>query len=182
MLNIKQKSRPDNNTRLELNSCSACGKHYQRLVTKVLFILYTARIVFLHFSDARLCCLYGCSCVCSSHPAEENHAPHGRSVNLYQPCGKGENHTYCYNNNRSGSHQSRRHAAYYVAHLLASQFYVVFFVHAPFPFFLFFLYVAVVVPASCVRGYVCALPVVGGCRAAAAEAQLPSSSWFFTSR
>lgn len=35
MLNIKQKSRPDNNTRLELNSCSACGKHYQRLVTKV---------------------------------------------------------------------------------------------------------------------------------------------------
>jgi hypothetical protein len=40
MLNIKQKSRPDNNTRLELNSCSACGKHYQRLVTKVLFILY----------------------------------------------------------------------------------------------------------------------------------------------
>ena len=41
MLNIKQKSRPDNNTRLELNSCSACGKHYQRLVTKVLFILYS---------------------------------------------------------------------------------------------------------------------------------------------
>ena len=40
MLNIKQKSRPDNNTRLEFNSCSACGKHYQRLVTKVLFILY----------------------------------------------------------------------------------------------------------------------------------------------
>lgn len=35
MLNIKQKSRPDNNTRLELSSCSACGKHYQRLVTKV---------------------------------------------------------------------------------------------------------------------------------------------------
>lgn len=157
MLNIKQKSRPDNNTRLELNSCSACGKHYQRLVTKVLFILYTARIVFLHFSDARLCCLYDCSCVCSSHPAEENHAPHGRSVNLYQPCGKGESHAYCYDNNRSGSHQSRRHATYYVAHLLASQFYVVFFVHAPFPFFLFLICcrllcqrrVSVVVSASC---------------------------------
>ena len=90
-----------------------------------------------------------CHIVCSSHPAEENHAPHGRSVNLYQPCGNGENHAYCYNNNRSGPHQSRRHAAYYVAHLLASQFYVVFFVHAPFPFFLF-LYVAV-----CCAGVVC---------------------------
>ena len=184
MLNIKQKSRPNNNTRLELNSCSACGKHYQRLVTKVLFIYIlhesSSCIFFLHFSDARLCCLYGCSCVCSSHPAEENHAPHGRSVNLYQPCGKGESHAYCYDNNRSGSHQSRRHAAYYVAHLLASQFYVVFFVHAPFPFFLFYMLPSVV-PASCVRGYVCALPVAGGCRAAAAEAQLPSSSWFFTS-
>lgn len=141
MLNIKQKSRLDNNTRLELNSCSACGKHYQRLVTKVcLFYIQhesSSCIFFLHFSDARLCCLYGCSCVCRSHPAEENHAPHGRSINLYQPCGKGESHAYCYDNNRSGSHQSRRHAAYYVAHLLASQFYVVFFVHAPFPFFLF---------------------------------------------
>lgn len=181
MLNIKQKSRPDNNTRLELNSCSACGKHYQRLVTKVcLFYIQhesSSCIFFLHFSDARLCCLYGCSCVCSSHPAEENHAPHGRSVNLYQPCGKGESHAYCYDNNRSGSHQSRRHAAYYVAHLLASQFYVVFFVHAPFPFF--FLYVAV-----CCAGVVCpwlCLRLAGGCRAAAAEAQLPSSSWFFTS-
>lgn len=185
MLNIKQKSRPDNTTRLELNSCSACGKHYQRLVTKVLFILYTARIVFLHillaFSDARLCCLYGCSCVCSSHPAEENHAPYGRSVNLYQPCGKGESHAYCYDNNRSGSHQSRRHAAYYVAHLLASQFYVVFSSMLRFLSF-FFNMLPSVVPASCVRGYVCALPVAGGCRAAAAEAQLPSSSWFFTSR
>ena len=96
-----------------------------------------------------------CHIVCSSHPAEENHAPHGRSVNLYQPCGKGESHAYCYDNNRSGSHQSRRHDAYYVAHLLASQFYVVFFVHAPFPFF--FNMLPSVVPASCVRGYVCAL-------------------------
>ncbi len=48
MFNIKQKSRLNSNTKLELNSCSARGKHYQRLVTKVLFILYTARIVFLH--------------------------------------------------------------------------------------------------------------------------------------
>ena len=144
MLNIKQKSRPDNNTRLELNSCSACGKHYQRLVTKVLFILYTARIVFLHillafFTNARLCCLYGCSCVCRSHPAEENHAPHGCSVNLYQPCGKGESHAYCYNNNRSGSHQSRRHAAYYVCAPSRFSVLVVFFVHAPFPFFRFLI-------------------------------------------
>ena len=161
MLNIKQKSRPDNNTRLELNSCSACGKHYQRLVTKVcLFYIQhesSSCIFFLHFSDARLCCLYGCSCVCRSHPVEENHAPYGRSVNLYQPCGKGESHAYCYDNNRSGSHQSRGPAADFFWPRLGCQLYFLFFVHGPVTFFIFFLFcrllcrhrVSVVMSAPC---------------------------------